>query len=128
MTQFAFLLLALISPAIMTFSYRHKGRGEKYLKLIFNFGLLVALATAVTLVLIPVPEGTLWLEQQVQSTANNPVASSTREMLSILCCFILGAAAMSFFFAKIRNEQISDGQPTTVVQAEHEHADNLIPS
>lgn len=128
MTQFAFLLLALISPAIMTFSYRHKGRGEKYLKLIFNFGLLVALATAVTLVLIPVPEGTLWLEQQVQSTANNPVAGSTREMLSILCCFILGAAAMSFLSAKIRNAYTSDTLPTITDQAELDHDNTLIPS
>ncbi len=128
MTQFAFLLAALVGSAVMTFSYRYEGRGEFYFKFIFNFGILAASATAVTLVLFPAQEGAPWLEQQVPFALNNPTTNSPREMLEILCCFILGAAAMSYFFAKIRHVRTSGTLTKKVEGTPHAHADDMIAS
>ncbi len=128
MTQFAFLLAALIGPGVMTFSYRYEGRGESYFKFIFNVGLLAALSTAVTLVLIPAQEAAPWLMQKSPVALNNPTTHSSREMLEILCCFILGAAALSYLFEKIRPVCTSDHLKSKVEGAPHAHAEDMIAS
>jgi drug/metabolite transporter (DMT)-like permease len=128
MTQFAFRLAALVCPAVMTFSYRYEGRGEFFFRLVFNVGLLAALATAVTLVLIPAQEGAPWLEQQVPVALNNPTTNSLREMIKIFCCFILGAAAMSYFFARICPVRTSRVLTANAEGTPHAHADDMIVS
>ncbi len=128
MTQFVLLLVALVGPAVMAFSHRYEGRGESYIKPIFAVGFLAALATAVALVLVPAQAGTLWLEQQVPFASNNPSTNSTREMLKILCCFLLGAAAMTYFFAKLRPTHSSGALTTKAEVTSHAHAEDMIKS
>ncbi len=128
MSQIAFLLLALVSPAVMAFAHRYEGRGESYIKPIFAVGVFAALATAVILVLVPAQADQFWLDQQVPLALKDPASNSSREMLEILCSFLLGAAAMTYFFAKLRPARSSSVQMTKVKVATHVHAEDMITS
>ncbi len=128
MTQFAFLLVALVGPAVMVFSHRYEGRGESYTKPIFALGVVAALATAAILVLVPAQADQFWLDQQVPLALNNQASNSPREMLKILCSFLLGAAAMTYFFAKLRPTHSSDALTTKAEVTTHAHAEEMIMS